>query len=83
MREWHEVITAPACGYRNADDYYFRASALRVVDQIRVPVLILAAQDDPIVPIASLRNLKIEGNPFITLVTPEHGGHCGFYFMQS
>jgi predicted alpha/beta-fold hydrolase len=78
MREWHEVITAPACGYRNADDYYFRASALRVVDQIRVPVLILAAQDDPIVPIASLRNLKIEGNPFITLVTPEHGGHCGF-----
>lgn len=78
MREWHEGITAPACGYRDAVDYYYRASALRVIDQIRVPTLILAAQDDPIIPIASFRNPKIVGNPFITLVTPEHGGHCGF-----
>jgi uncharacterized protein len=76
MREWHEAITAPACGYRDAADYYYRASALRVVDQIRVPTLILAAQDDPIIPIASFRDTGI--NPFITLVTPAHGGHCGF-----
>jgi uncharacterized protein len=78
MREWHEAITAPACGYRDADDYYDRASALRVVDQIRVPTLILAAQDDPIIPIATFQDPRIVGNSFITLVTPEHGGHCGF-----
>ncbi|MGA8439092.1 MAG: alpha/beta fold hydrolase [Candidatus Sulfotelmatobacter sp.] len=78
MHQWHETITAPACGYRDAADYYYRASALRVIDQIRVPTLILAAQDDPIIPIASFRNAKIVDNPFITLVTPEHGGHCGF-----
>src|SRR5207244_1230264 len=78
MREWHETITAPACGYRDAADYYYRASALRMIDQIRVPTLILAAQDDPIIPIASFRNARIVGNPFITLLTPEHGGHCGF-----
>ena len=78
IREWHEAITAPACGYRDADDYYYRASALRVVDHIRVPTLILAAQDDPIVPFATFRGAGIAGNPFITLVKPEHGGHCGF-----
>jgi predicted alpha/beta-fold hydrolase len=83
IHEWHEVITAPACGYSNAADYYYRASALRVVDQIRVPTLILAAKDDPIIPISSFRNPRIVGNPFITLVTPEHGGHCGFVSQNS
>jgi uncharacterized protein len=78
MREWHEAITAPACGYRDASDYYYRASALRVVDQISVPTLIIAAQDDPIIPIASFRDRRIVDNRFITLVAPEHGGHCGF-----
>jgi uncharacterized protein len=78
MREWHETITAPACGYGNAADYYHRASALRVVGRIRVPTLILAAQDDPIIPIESFRDPRIAGNPFLSLITPEHGGHCGF-----
>lgn len=78
IREWHEAITAPACGYCDAADYYYRASALRVVDHIRVPTLILASQDDPIIPFATFRDAGIVGNPFITLVTPGHGGHCGF-----
>ncbi len=83
IREWHEGITAPACSYRDANDYYFRASALRVVDQIRVPALILASKDDPIVPFAAFRDPRIAGNPFITLITPEHGGHCGFVSSNS
>lgn len=83
IREWHEEITAPACSYRDAADYYFRASALRVVDQIRVPALILASKDDPIVPFAAFRDPTIAGNPFITLITPEHGGHCGFVSSNS
>ena len=61
IREWHEGITAPACSYRDANDYYFRASALRVVDQIRVPALILASKDDPIVPFAAFRDPRIAG----------------------
>jgi uncharacterized protein len=83
MRQWHEAITAPACGYRDAADYYYRASALRVVDQIRVPTLILTAQDDPMIPIATFRDRRIVGNPFIRLVTPKQGGHCGFVSRHS
>ena len=78
VREWDEAITAPEWGYRDAADYYDRGSALHVIGQIRVPTLILAAQDDPLVPITSFRNSRIAENPFITLVTPEHGGHCAF-----
>jgi uncharacterized protein len=78
VREWDEAITAPEWGYRDAADYYDRGSALHVIGQVRVPTLILAAQDDPLVPITSFRNSGIAENPFITLVTPEHGGHCAF-----
>jgi len=82
LREWDEAIIAPAYGYRDAADYYYRASALRVVDQIRVPTLIITAQDDPMIPITSFGDPRIVGNPFITLVTPDHGGDCGFISLH-
>jgi uncharacterized protein len=83
LRQWDEIITAPAFGFGGAADYYERSSALRVAGQIQVPTLILAAQDDPIVPVSSIREPRIAGNPFITLVTPECGGHCGFVSRHS
>ena len=78
IREFDEVITAPYCGYRNADDYYARASALRVVGNIGVPTLILTAQDDPFVPFASFQESCLVDNRHITLIAPDSGGHCGF-----
>ncbi len=78
LREFDDVITAPLSGYRDAVDYYFRASALRVMGQIRVPTLILASQDDPFVPLQSFSDPAITTNPKISLITPQHGGHCAF-----
>lgn len=78
LREWDEAITAPATGYLDAADYYYRTSALRVVAGIRVPTLIITAQDDPIVPFASFCNPGILDNRFIKLIATEYGGHCGF-----
>ncbi len=78
VREFDEVITAPYCGYRDADDYYFRASAIRVTDRIRVPTLVLPAQDDPFVPYAVFQQPAITGNPAIQLEAPAYGGHCSF-----
>src|SRR5437879_12866969 len=78
LREWDDAITAPEGGYLDAADYYRRGSALPVTGQIRVPTLILAAQDDPLVASASFRNSDIEENPFIALVAPQYGGHCAF-----
>jgi predicted alpha/beta-fold hydrolase len=40
--------------------------------------LILTAQDDPFVPFESFSASALAGNAFITLVAPEHGGHCAF-----
>ena len=50
VRQFDEIYTAPHFGFAGATDYYYRASALRVADRIRVPALVLTAADDPFVP---------------------------------
>jgi uncharacterized protein len=78
VRQFDDVITARYCGFADASDYYARSSASRVVSEIRVPTLIIASKDDPFVPFSPFQNPAILGNRWITLMTPEHGGHCAF-----
>ncbi len=83
LREFDDVITARYCGFRDASDYYARSSALRVVDEIRVPALVVTAQDDPFVPFASFSDPAFKKNAYINLIAPDHGGHCAFISRQS
>lgn len=78
VRQFDEAYTAPHHGFRDAADYYHRASALRVVDRIAVPTLILTAKDDPFVPPEPFDDPAVVGNPRITRVITSHGGHCAF-----
>lgn len=78
IREFDDAVVAPVFGYRDAEDYYQHATALNSIAQISVPTLILAAQDDTFVPFRTFDHPGIRGNPNITLVGPEHGGHCAF-----
>ncbi|HEU4935060.1 MAG TPA: alpha/beta fold hydrolase [Vicinamibacterales bacterium] len=78
VRQFDEYYTAPHFGFEDADDYYFRASAMRVVDRIRIPALVITAEDDPFVPVEIFRAPQLRGNPHIKVVVTRHGGHCGF-----
>ena len=78
LRDFDDTVTARFCGFRDAEDYYARASASRVVGNIRRPTLILAAQDDPVVPFASFASPALHQNPCITFIATRYGGHCGF-----
>ncbi|HEV3038311.1 MAG TPA: alpha/beta fold hydrolase [Candidatus Angelobacter sp.] len=78
IREFDDMITAPHCGFTGADDYYDRAAAARVIDKICMPTLVIHAQDDPFIRILPETRKKLEANPHITLLEPEHGGHCAF-----
>jgi predicted alpha/beta-fold hydrolase len=55
VRQFDDAYTAPHHGFRDAADYYHRASAMRVLDRIRVPSLILTAANDPFVPVEPFR----------------------------
>ena len=78
LREFDDVVTERYCGFRGADDYYFRAAAARVVDKIAIPTLIVNSLDDPFIRILPETRAKILNNPRITLLETEHGGHCAF-----
>jgi hypothetical protein len=78
VREFDEAYTAPYFGFKDAEDYYHRASAMRVVDRIRIPALIITAEDDPFVPSQPFHDTKVTHNPHITLFACLHGGHCAF-----
>jgi uncharacterized protein len=78
VREFDAAFTAPHFGFHSAEDYYHRASAMRVIDRIRVPALVITAEDDPFVPTQPFRDPRLTGNPNIRLLLTRHGGHCGF-----
>jgi len=83
IREFDQKIVAPYCGYRDADDYYYRAASARVIDRVAVPTLVLQAKDDPFIRLFAETREKILANPFIDFVETSHGGHCAFLSRRS
>lgn len=78
IREFDDKIVAPYCGFRDADDYYFRVASARVIDCIAVPTLVLLAQNDPFIRLLPETRARIEANPHISFVETRHGGHCAY-----
>ena len=78
LSQFDDAYTAPDGGYHDAADYYERSGSRHVLKDIRVPTLLITAQDDPFVPLSSFDLPRIRANPCIQLITPAKGGHCGF-----
>jgi predicted alpha/beta-fold hydrolase len=78
LRQFDDRIVARYCGFRDADDYYYRAASARVVDRIAVPTLILQAADDPFIRLFPDTRAKLIANPHIAFVETARGGHCAF-----
>ncbi len=78
VRDFDDAFTAPYHGFAGAADYYHRASALRVIDRITVPTLIINADDDPFVPIEAFQDPVVTRSPSVQVVLTHFGGHCGF-----
>ncbi len=78
VREFDDAITAPCFGYKDAEEYYEAAGAKRVVENVRVPLLLITAEDDPFVPYVSFLAARVGQNPAIRFLAPGHGGHCAF-----
>jgi predicted alpha/beta-fold hydrolase len=80
FRDFDDAFTSVVHGFRDAADYYERCSSISVLDQIRVPTLLISARDDPFHPAALLDDvaLRAAANPAITVEFSEKGGHVGF-----
>lgn len=82
IREFDNCFTAPNGGYGTAERYYREASAHALIKDISTAVLIIAAEDDPLVPVESFRQIQAD-NPQVKLLITKHGGHGGFYQSQA
>ena len=77
LHAFDDVFTAPVHGFKNADDYWARASAKPHLASVAVPALALNALNDPFVPAASLPKAA-DVSASVTLWQPAQGGHVGF-----
>lgn len=76
LYEFDETYTAPVSGFVSAEDYYARSNAKQFLTNIGVRTLIIAAQDDPLIPFSQFRNADYSQTTH--LLSPRHGGHLGF-----
>ena len=78
IEEFDDRFIAPAFGFADARDYYAKASSLPLIRHIRIPTLIIHAEDDPFIPFEPLRDPTVAANPYVILIATERGGHVAF-----
>ena len=76
--DFDNLITAPANGFKDAEDYWKKSSSKQFIPSIRIPALLINALDDPFLPPECYPYEEAKQNPLFRFVTPEYGGHVGF-----
>ena len=77
--EFDDRFVAPRNGWKSAAEYHEVNSAVRFMDRIRVPTLVIHALNDPWIPAEAYLNFDWTANPGLTPLLPRHGGHVGFH----
>lgn len=77
FRDFDNSMTAPLHGYKDANDYYTRASSKPFLKHIKVPTLVVHAEDDPFMSPAVLP-ADDELSPAVRFELSQKGGHVGF-----
>ncbi|WP_076415699.1 hydrolase [Shewanella sp. UCD-KL12] len=75
--EFDHRITAPLHGFNGADDYYYRASGMRFLQDIHRPTLVIHAADDPFMNEDVIPNINQCASK-VTYELHNKGGHVGF-----
>jgi predicted alpha/beta-fold hydrolase len=78
--EFDQAVTAPLHGFAGAEDYWARASSGPLIGAVRTPLLVLAAEDDPFVPRATLTATlaRARANRAVSVELFGAGGHVAF-----
>lgn len=78
FESFHELYTAPLHGFSNRDDFFTKATCDQYLDQIEVPVLIVNAENDPMLGDPCYPKEIAKKSSFVHLEIPKVGGHVGF-----
>jgi uncharacterized protein len=78
LRRFDDLLTAPLHGFDSAEHYYGESSSAGYLPSVRVPTLLIHAEDDPFLPRASIPIAQAAANPRLELKVEPVGGHVGF-----
>lgn len=76
VARFDDLVTAPAAGFRDAQEYYRVCSAWQRVGRIDVPSVVITAADDPLVPAEDFRTAKWSSATRVRI--EPFGGHLGY-----
>ncbi len=79
LKDFDDIYTSRAHGFRDALDYYQRCSSLQFLTSIKRPALILNARNDSFLGDKCYPEKEANINKLIYLEMPRHGGHVGFH----
>lgn len=78
FKDYDERYTAPLHGFNSAEDYWEKCSSLAFIPKIRIPTLVVNAEDDPFLSDECYPVEAVSENAYVLLETPPSGGHVGF-----
>ncbi|KAG1694229.1 hypothetical protein DVH05_021885 [Phytophthora capsici] len=80
VREFDDSLTSVLFNYKNADAFYEDASSDKKLRAVKVPLLCINAEDDPIsVRTAIPSRALVESCPSVILCLTKAGGHLAYY----
>lgn len=80
IEDFDDAVTGPVHGFDGSHDYYSRSSSISFLGRVRVPTLLLSAEDDPFLPNSVLDRVReiAKSNRSLHLHFTPEGGHVGF-----
>lgn len=79
LKDFDDIYTSRAHGFKDALDYYEQCSCLQFLPNIKIPVLILNAENDSFLGPECYPKKEAEQNSNLHLEISKYGGHVGFY----
>ncbi|GMF50735.1 unnamed protein product [Phytophthora fragariaefolia] len=80
VKEFDDTLTSVLFNYKNADDFYQDASSVKKLHGVKVPLLCINAEDDPISVRSALPSRTlVEACPNVIMCVTKSGGHLAYY----
>ena len=78
LTDFDDFFTSKINGFKDAEDYYLKASSKQFIPNISIPTFLINALDDPFLSDSCFPIREAKENSNFFLMTPFHGGHVGF-----
>lgn len=79
LKDFDDAYTSIAHGFKDGMDYYTQSSCRQFLSDIKIPALIINAQNDSFLGPECYPYEEAKNNPNLYLEVPKYGGHVGFY----